>query len=156
MKSVHTSLNTDHSFCKPCSFMSSFTLFPNLPAPTLLPCHQSVAFVFSKFPYRLPWNSPFDSPSLNNFDRAYHMLSLTNFQLYECDKRIEAILYVVCFRLLVSFCRYQWHLIYIFTAFPQQIFLTVNYFPEIISRIPGITAISYLPPPHFYRQTPNQ
>ena len=99
---------------------------------------------------------PFDSPSLINFDHTYHMLSPTNFQSDECDEQFTAILNV-CFILLVCFCRFQWHLIYIFSVFPHKIFKTWNYFPEItspfliISRNPAnrelrIAAIDYSNP----------
>ena len=76
-------------------------------------------------------------PSLINFDHTYHMLWLINFQSYECDKRFTEILYVVwcLFYNFSRFCRFQWHLIYIFSVFPQ-IFFTGNYFPEITSRFP--------------------
>ena len=49
----------------------------------------------------------------------------------------------VCFILLVCFCRFQWHLTYIFSVFPHKIFLPGNTsrksFPasRIISRNPA-------------------
>ena len=43
--------------------------------------------------------------SLINFDHTYLMLSFTNFQSYECDKRFTAILYVV------------WYLFHTFSLF---------------------------------------
>ena len=93
---------------------------------------------------------------LINWDGTYHMLSLTNFQSYECDDLQQFyMLSDVCFSLLVCFCRFQWHLIYIFFVFLHNIFLTGNYFPEITfcfpdhfpkSHYPGIAAIGYFLP----------
>ena len=84
-------------------------------------------------------------PSLIYFDRTYHMLSLTNFQSYECGKWFTAILYVVwcLFHTFSLFCRFQWHLIYIF--FPL---FHINFF------WPGITSRKSLPASRIISRNP--
>ena len=114
--------------------------------------YQSISWLvcirlLQQFPFDFP-NSGIDFPGIPENPSSLIPPSLINFDCTSCyrsltfnhmnvmnDSQQLCMLSDVCFILLVCFCRFLWHLIYIFSVFPHKICLTGNYFLEITSRI---------------------